>query len=61
MFGAPFTPVGDLKNPTLVHALVRGKNTTPVRTVVVPYTPPMPLLRALRDVRSGVNELVRDW
>jgi IS605 OrfB family transposase len=27
----------------------------------VPYTPEEPLLRALRDVRSGVNELVRDW
>jgi IS605 OrfB family transposase len=40
---------------------VRGKNPTPVRTVAVPCTPEEPLLRALRDVRSAVNELVRDW
>ncbi|MGA7860499.1 MAG: transposase, partial [Thermoplasmata archaeon] len=40
---------------------MRGKNTIPVRTVVVPHAPGEPLLRALRDVRSGVNELVRDW
>ncbi len=40
---------------------MRGRNVTPVRTVVVPYIPGEPLLRALRDVRSGVNELVRDW
>jgi IS605 OrfB family transposase len=61
MFGSPFTGVVGLKNSTLVRALVRGKNATPVRTVVVPYTPEEPLLRALRDVRSGVNQLVRDW
>jgi IS605 OrfB family transposase len=29
--------------------------------VVVPYLPEEPLLRALGDVRSGVNELLRDW
>jgi putative transposase len=29
--------------------------------VVISYAPPEPLLRALRDVRSGVNKLVRDW
>jgi len=40
---------------------VRGKNSTPVRTVTVPYVPHESLLRALRDVRSGVNELIPDW
>ncbi|MGC2035551.1 MAG: transposase [Thermoplasmata archaeon] len=61
MLGSPFTLVDGLKNPHFLRASVRGKNTTPVRTVVVPYTPEEPLLRALRDVRSGVNKLVPDW
>jgi hypothetical protein len=41
--------------------MTHGKNDTPVRTVVLPYTPGEPLLRALRDVRSAVNELIADW
>jgi IS605 OrfB family transposase len=40
---------------------VHGKNDTPVRTVVVGYAPGEPLLRALRDVRSAANELIKDW
>ena len=32
-----------------------------MRTVVVRYSPPEPLLRALRDVRSGANYLIKDW
>jgi IS605 OrfB family transposase len=32
-----------------------------VRTVVLAYRPGEPLLRALRDVRSAVNQLVPDW
>ncbi|MCI4347154.1 MAG: zinc ribbon domain-containing protein [Thermoplasmata archaeon] len=40
---------------------MRGKNQTPVRTVIVPYTPEGPLLRALSDIRAAANELIRDW
>jgi IS605 OrfB family transposase len=32
-----------------------------VRSVVVAFTPDEPVLRALRDVRSAVNQLLRDW
>lgn len=32
-----------------------------MRTVVVPYDPPAPLLRALRDVRAMVGRLLGDW
>ena len=40
---------------------MHGKNATPVRTVVLSYRPPEPLLRALRDVRSAANEVIADW
>jgi IS605 OrfB family transposase len=32
-----------------------------MRTVVIPFLSPAPLLRALRDVRSAVNRLIPDW
>ncbi len=31
------------------------------RTVLLPYVPPPPLLRALHDVRSAVNRMLPDW
>jgi hypothetical protein len=40
---------------------MRGRNDVPVRTLVVPVTIPAGLLRALYDVRSGVNRLLPDW
>ena len=40
---------------------MRGRNFSPIRSVVVPCAPPKLLLNALRDVRSAVNHLVVDW
>ena len=64
--GRPFTPAFRPPSSSLLTCQpfslrVRGKNRTPVRTVVLPYAPDRPLLRALGDVRSAVNILVRDW
>jgi len=40
---------------------MRGRHKGPIRTVVIPFTPPPLLFSALLDVRSAVNHLVRDW
>jgi putative transposase len=40
---------------------MRGKNSKAVRTVVLPHHLEEPLLRALRDVASAVNQLLPDW
>lgn len=63
---APRPPFRDLSvdagyPPAASLVDVRGRNSTPVRTVDVPCVPPPPLLRALSDVRSMVNSLVADW
>ncbi len=56
----PFPPPPDrLMRPPPSVEVVRGKNPTPMRTVAAPSTPEEPLLRALWDVRSPANKLLR--
>ena len=58
----PFHPLPrPFNNTLLLPSPVRGRHEGPIRTVLVPFDPPTPLLDALRDVRSAVNHLVPDW